>query len=120
MADKKKMSVEEMLAAARAEKSGGATPAKAAAPKAESSPEVAAEISAPEVSATPAPAKPVAKGGKGMSVADMLAAARGEKSGAKRLLQRQKSLSQHPKRWQSQQRNLLLRKRLWKNLQVRW
>jgi cytochrome b6-f complex iron-sulfur subunit len=83
MADKKKMSVEEMLAAARAEKSGGATPAKAASPQAESSPEVVAEAAEPSAAAVPAPVKPVAKGGKGMSVADMLAAARGEKTGAK-------------------------------------
>jgi cytochrome b6-f complex iron-sulfur subunit len=80
MADKKKMSVAEMLAAARAEKSGGAKPESAEAAK-------PAEVSPPaeeSASASPAPAKPAAKPAntKGMSVADMLAAARGEKSGA--------------------------------------
>jgi cytochrome b6-f complex iron-sulfur subunit len=86
MADKKKMSVEEMLAAARGEKSGGASPAKSPAPKGESpAPEsqTAPSTDAPAPAASK-PVTPVAKGGKGMSVADMLAAARGEKgAGAK-------------------------------------
>ena len=57
----KNMSVEEMLAAARAVKSGGAKPAAAA--------------------ATPAAAAPTKKPSKNMSVEEMLAAARGEKAG---------------------------------------
>ena len=66
-ADRGSMSVADMLAAARAEKSGaGAAPAE--------SPEPAASAAAPAP-----PAKPVDRGS--MSVADMLAAARAEKSG---------------------------------------
>lgn len=79
MADPRKLTVEEMLAAARAEKGGGA---KKAAPK-------SATPAAEESSAAPAEkpvAKPAAKPAAGakpgaMSVADMLAAARAEKSG---------------------------------------
>ena len=78
MADKKKMSVEEMLAFARAEKSGGAKPAPAATPTAAAEPAAPVEAA----SAESAPAKSAAKPVKGLSVADMLAAARGEKSGA--------------------------------------
>ncbi len=62
-----KMSVEEMLAAARSEKSGGATPKPAAAP-------------ASEKPAAKAPAAAKKPGGK-MSVEEMLAAAREEKAG---------------------------------------
>ena len=62
------MSVAEMLAAARGEKSGGGAPAaKPAAPAAEAKPV--------------APAKPASADASKMSVADMLAAARAEKSG---------------------------------------
>src|SRR5688500_16887964 len=90
MADKRKLSVEEMLAAARAEKLGGsAAPAKPAAQPAEL-------VSTPLPAETPLPNEPVAAdtesevakpavkpvSTKGMSVADMLAAARGEKTGA--------------------------------------
>jgi len=90
MADKRKMTVEEMLAAARAEK-GGASPPKSA-PATQKSDETPAEVaqtsaeSAPE----PAPAPPApsvgsvsVKPAKGLSVAEMLAAARGEKSAPK-------------------------------------
>ena len=86
MADNKKMSVEEMLAAARAEKSGGAAPAKPV-PSKKAEP-VAAEPAAtevptasPEVPAEAKPAAPKPAATKGMSMADMLAAARGEKAG---------------------------------------
>jgi cytochrome b6-f complex iron-sulfur subunit len=87
MADKRKLSVEEMLAAARAEKSGAnpaPTPPKAAETPVEPSqaaPESTAEpASAPQApSVGSLPAKPA----KGLSVAEMLAAARGEKSAPK-------------------------------------
>jgi cytochrome b6-f complex iron-sulfur subunit len=89
MADREKMSVQEMLAAARASAGGGAS-----APKAPAKPSKPAEKEAPppkaetladqaEAEAAPAekPAKPAtAKSGKGLSVAEMLAAARSEKS----------------------------------------
>lgn len=89
MADKPKMSVAEMLAAARAEKSGGkpAAPTSAADSAAVASPPIsdvpvteptAAEPAAAEVAAT----KPAVKPAKGLSVAEMLAAARKEKSAA--------------------------------------
>lgn len=65
--DRSKMSVADMLAAARGEKAGGAAPAAAAESESESP-------------AAPAPAAPVDR--SKMSVADMLAAARGEKSAA--------------------------------------
>jgi cytochrome b6-f complex iron-sulfur subunit len=84
MAEKKKMSVEEVLAAARAEKSGKAPAPPKPAKEAESP--AAAEKGGAE--ATPkSPASKAAKAaasGKapgGMSVADILAAARAEKSG---------------------------------------
>jgi hypothetical protein len=89
------MSVEEMLAAARGEKSAGA---KAAAPKAEAAAKapavdgnnadaVRAKLEAARKPASggeskAAPASAPAKGPKSMSVADILAAARGEKGGA--------------------------------------
>lgn len=77
MAKKDKMSIEEMLAAARASDGGqpGATP-----PDASDSTESPA---APAPSSKPAASKPAAAGKKpgAMSVEDMLAAARGEKSG---------------------------------------
>ena len=83
MADNKKMTVAEMLAAARqadAKGGGGASAAKSAAV------EEAAEAEAAPVASAAKPAAPAAKkpapGGK-LSVADMLAAARGaDKSGA--------------------------------------
>jgi cytochrome b6-f complex iron-sulfur subunit len=90
----KKMSVEEILAAARAEKSkaGGAAPASqlpaAAAPQ-EAAPETAgsAEPTAAAAPAETAPAAPaggkVPAGGKGMSMAEILAAARAKGGGAK-------------------------------------
>jgi cytochrome b6-f complex iron-sulfur subunit len=84
MADKRKMSVEEMLAAARAEKSG-AKPAESP-PKATQTTQEPAQITSPAdeaaSEAAPATQKPAAKPAKGLSVAEMLAAARGEKSGA--------------------------------------
>jgi cytochrome b6-f complex iron-sulfur subunit len=90
----KKMSVEEILAAARAEKAqGGASPPPA--PEKKSAPEAAPAKSADSASneaatsdapsAAPAAAAPsgkVAPGGKGMSMADILAAARAGKGGA--------------------------------------
>jgi cytochrome b6-f complex iron-sulfur subunit len=84
----KQMSVQEILAAARAEKAkgGAATPAPAEAspaPASESQPtaEVAAESAPAAVAGPPAGGK-VAQGGKGMSMADILAAARAGKGGA--------------------------------------
>jgi cytochrome b6-f complex iron-sulfur subunit len=90
MADKRKMTVEEMLAAARAEKSGG-TPPKSApnSPKSDETPaEVAQTSPQSEPPSAPAPAAPSvgsvsAKPAKGLSVAEMLAAARAEKSAPK-------------------------------------
>jgi len=90
MADKRKLTVEEMLAAARAEKSG-ATPPKSAAtpPKSDETPPESAQTAPNSTSETPAapPAPSVgsapAKPAKGLSVAEMLAAARGEKSAPK-------------------------------------
>jgi cytochrome b6-f complex iron-sulfur subunit len=92
----KKLSVAEIMAAARAEKSGGATPksaettADSSAPAAEApvsaeaaesvAPAPAAEETAPAPTAKPA--GKVAPGGKGMSMADILAAARAAKGGA--------------------------------------
>ena len=80
MADKKKMSVEEILAAARKLDAGGGD----AAPE-ESAPEPVQEAApAPAAAEAPAPAKPAApaaSGGK-LSTADILAAARGGKSSA--------------------------------------
>jgi cytochrome b6-f complex iron-sulfur subunit len=89
MADKKKMSVADILAAARKGTAGSEsqpTPASDAAPTpaAEAAPPVESEASesAPAAEkAAPAPKpKPAAPGGK-MSVADILAAARAKKSG---------------------------------------
>ena len=85
MAEKKKMTVAEMLAAARKadSKSGGEAPPEA--PAAET-PAPAAEVPAGEAAEAkpaakkPAPAKPAAGGRP--SVAEMMAAARAEKSGA--------------------------------------
>ncbi len=87
MSDKKKMSVEEILAAARAQKAGGAAP-KPAEPKPAEKPaanEAApvtekAESEQPATKPAAAPAK-APPGGKGMSVADILAAARAAKAG---------------------------------------
>lgn len=77
MADKKKMSVADILAAARAADGGAEKPADAAPPPA------AAEQPAGGEKPTSAP-KPIPKPGAGgrPSVADMMAMARGEKSGA--------------------------------------
>ena len=82
MADKKRMSVAEMLAAARKADGGGdvAEPAKPEAAPAESAAPEPIESSASEAK----PAKPAkAAGGGRLSVAEMLAAARGEGGGAK-------------------------------------
>jgi cytochrome b6-f complex iron-sulfur subunit len=84
----KKMSVQEVLAAARAQKSGGgespaATPPEAAQPAAEAvstAPAASAEPPVP-AAAKPAAAK-AAPGGKGMSMADILAAARSKPGAA--------------------------------------
>jgi cytochrome b6-f complex iron-sulfur subunit len=86
----KKMSVEEILAAARANKSQGQAPAAPQSPPPETpaapAPPAAEAVSEPAAEAAPAkPAAPAAKappGGKGMSMADILAAARAGKSGA--------------------------------------
>ena len=91
----KKMSVQEVLAAARAEKAKGAAAGATVAPAAseveasksavnEPAPEVIAgepAISEPPAPATPAAGK-VAPGGKGMSMAEILAAARAKKGAA--------------------------------------
>jgi cytochrome b6-f complex iron-sulfur subunit len=80
----KKMSVEEILAAARAEKASGGAPAPSpSAPSADTASETdsipAGAESAPTAAAPSAPAGgKVAPGGKGMSMADILAAARGK------------------------------------------
>lgn len=78
----KKMSVEEILAAARANKSGGAAPAKpATAPSpAEEPAAAAAEPSAP--AAAPISKAPAGKPAGKMSMAEILAAARAAKPGA--------------------------------------
>lgn len=79
MADKKRMSVEEMLAAARKADGGGANePASDETPPAESAP---VESTAPASSEKPKPATS-ASGGR-PSVAEMLAMARGETSAPK-------------------------------------
>ena len=81
----KKMSIEEILAAARANKgSGGAAPAAQPAkePATETpAPTEAAEAPAAEAPAAAEPPKKVAPGGKGMSMAEILAAARAGKGG---------------------------------------
>ncbi len=88
MAEKKKMSVAEILAAARkSDSAGGAAPAEAPASE---TPAAAAQAAPPETAAEPkaAPAKPAAAkpaakpaDGARMSVAEMMAAARAEKQG---------------------------------------
>jgi cytochrome b6-f complex iron-sulfur subunit len=87
MAEKKKMTVAEILAAARAKDGGGAAAPAPAVPPAveesavESSP--AAEIEAtPKAKAVPKPAPAKAAGGARPSVADILAAARANKAAA--------------------------------------
>jgi len=85
MAEKKKMSVAEILAAARAKDGGGsAKPAPAAnppAPESESEASPAAESeAAPKAKPAPKPAAAKAAGGARPSVADILAAARANKS----------------------------------------
>jgi cytochrome b6-f complex iron-sulfur subunit len=86
MADKKKMSVADMIAAAKKADGGGASPAAASsaegAPPAEEAAAAPESTPATESSASadkPAPAK--AAGGGRMSVAEMLAAARGGDAG---------------------------------------
>ncbi len=87
MAEKKKMTVAEMLAAARKADSGAKPPADEAAPPAgdeaaEATPAAEAPpAEKPAAEKPPAKAKPAAAGGR-MSVAEMMAAARAEKSGA--------------------------------------
>jgi len=85
MAEKKKMSVAEILAAARAKDGGGA--AKSAAAATPSAPESEAEAApaaeaeaAPKAKPAPKPAAAKAAGGARPSVADILAAARANKS----------------------------------------
>ncbi|HEY4235328.1 MAG TPA: ubiquinol-cytochrome c reductase iron-sulfur subunit [Lacipirellulaceae bacterium] len=75
MVDKSKMSVADMLAAARKSDSKGGAPAEETAPAKE-----VAATEAPKASAPPAAAQPAASGGK-LSVAEMLAMARAEKAG---------------------------------------
>ena len=95
MADKKKMSVEEILAACRTNVSAGggggaaATPLTEKASPAEEAPAAdapIAETATTEDSPAPAAAKPAAPKAKpgAMSVAEMLAAARAEKSGGEK------------------------------------
>lgn len=80
MADPKKMTVAEMLAAARkADSPGGAAPAKPPAPT-ESAADAPSEAPAAAAPEAPKPKSAAAAAGK-MSVAEMLAAARGEKAG---------------------------------------
>jgi len=83
MADKKKMSVEEILAAARKADGGGSSAPEAEAPSAEAS--TPDESPAPAETAPEKPAassKPIPKSGSDRpSVADMLAMARAEKQG---------------------------------------
>lgn len=92
----KKLSVAEILAAARAEKAGGVAPAAPAAstPPADDASADASAIVAEEVApatpivesapaATPAPAGKFSPGGKGMNMADILAAARAKPGAAK-------------------------------------
>jgi cytochrome b6-f complex iron-sulfur subunit len=88
MADREKMSVQDILAAARASAGAPAQPAKPKEqkPAAEEAPAEKPKKASPAASEVEAPAeKPAkaapAKSGKGMSVAEMLAAARSEKSG---------------------------------------
>lgn len=85
----KKLSVADILAAARAEKAGGAAPV-ASPPQADDAPAVVAEevaAAAPVVESTPAvsaaPAGKFSPGGKGMNMADILAAARTKPGAAK-------------------------------------
>ena len=87
MAEKKKMTVAEILAAARAKDGGvAAAPAPAVAPAVEESAaesSAAAEIEAtPKAKAVPKPAPAKAAGGARPSVADILAAARANKAAA--------------------------------------
>jgi cytochrome b6-f complex iron-sulfur subunit len=79
-----KMSVDEILAAARAEKAKAAGAAPAAPPPAPAEPPAAAEAPAEKPAATPSAASgaKVAPGGKGMSMADILAAARAKPGAA--------------------------------------
>ncbi len=85
---KKKLSVAEILAAARKADGGGAapkdddqTPAEEAAQQQEKAAEPAAPEAEKPAPEKPAPEKPKAKPGQRLSVAEMLAAARAEKAG---------------------------------------
>jgi len=84
MAEKKKLSVAEILAAARKTDASQAGAESAASPPAETAAAAAAHEATPgEARAAKPAAKPVAKpGGARMSVAEMMAAARAEKSAA--------------------------------------
>jgi cytochrome b6-f complex iron-sulfur subunit len=85
MAEEKKLSVAEILAAARkSDAKGGAAEAAKPAPAKASAAEAPAEATPPaenKPAAKPAVAKPAAGGGAKLSVAEMLAAARAEKQG---------------------------------------
>jgi cytochrome b6-f complex iron-sulfur subunit len=84
MADKKKMTVAEILAAARAKDGGGAAqpsaPVSEPAAEPEAAPAAEAQAS-PKAKPAPKPAASKAAGGARPSVADILAAARAKKSG---------------------------------------
>ena len=81
MAAKKKMSVADILAAARKTDGGGNSDEGQAAPPAEK--EAVKQAADKPKTAKPATAKPAAAGGERPSVSDILAAARGEKTAAK-------------------------------------
>lgn len=96
MADKKKMSVADILAAARkSDSKGGAgedspapaeaasSPPRPAEAKPEAAPDVVSEKAAPEKSEKSKPTPAKGSGGGRPSVADMMAMARGEKAGPK-------------------------------------
>jgi cytochrome b6-f complex iron-sulfur subunit len=98
----KKMSVAEILAAARAEKGGGGTPsasatASEAAPVTQEAPpaDTAQEVGPTPASPAPAGGK-VAPGGKGMSMAEILAAARAKPGAAKSAAAPAKPVSPKP------------------------
>jgi cytochrome b6-f complex iron-sulfur subunit len=78
----KKMSVEEILAAARAEKAKGVAADAPAASETAAPQPISSESAPAPVPASASPAGKVAPGGKGMSMADILAAARAGKGGS--------------------------------------
>ena len=81
MADKKKMSVAEIMAAARAEKGGGVAQSAAAEKPPANDPEAASSAeAAPKAKPAPKPGAAKPAGGGRPSVADILAAARAKKS----------------------------------------